>query len=448
MTNAVLSQQPAIAWVRTRFSLMMFLQYAIWGAWLPILWPYLANVRKFTPVEIGYAFSVGAIGAIVAPFVAGQLADRYFNTEKYLGISHILGGILVFQLASIESFSVFLIFSLIYSIVYSPTLSLTNSITLSHVDRDKDFGKVRLWGTVGWIVVGITIGQVLLYLHTPTIGTPEEIASAQYAGMAGAFRISGFLGVLMGIYCFTLPSTPPTKGKQKNATFEALSSVKSQPLIVLFLLAVPLSCLHQFYFVHTSGFVGAYQAAAGEDSFTKFVNQIFGVGGGGLMTIGQMSEVFVLALIPMLAIKFSRKTLLAAGVVAYGLRMFLFAFSSQIAATMGVSEAIVMIAGIALHGLCFGCFIFVSYMIVDEETSDDVRASAQSLYNTVIVGFGIIVGSLVAGRVAEWATFDGKMDYQRLFGFPMYVAVGCLIALLVFYDSKAGKRAALLGSKR
>ena len=251
----------------------------------------------------------------------------------------------------------------------------------------------------------------------------------------------------MGIYCFTLPATPPTKGKQKNATFEALSSVKYQPLIVLFLLAVPISCLHQFYFVHTSGFVGAYQAAAGEDSFTKFVNNIFGVGGGGLMTIGQMSEVIVLALIPMWALKFSRKTLLATGVVAYGLRMFLFAFSTKIASILGISEAMVLIAGIALHGFCFGCFIFVSYMIVDEETSDDVRASAQSLYNMVIVGFGIIVGSLVAGRVAEWATVDGKMEYQRLFGFPMYVALGCLIALLLFYDSKAGKRAALLKAR-
>ena len=447
MSNEVLSAQPMVAWVRTRFSVMMFLQYAIWGAWLPILWPYLFNVRKFTPVEIGYAFSVGAIGAIVAPFVAGQLADRYFNTEKYLGISHILGGILVFQLAVIESLSAFLIFSLIYSIVYSPTLSLTNSITLNHVDRDKDFGKVRLWGTVGWIVVGITMGQVLLYNHTPSTGTPQEIAAAQFEGMAGAFRLSGFLGILMGIYCFTLPATPPAKGKQKNATFEALSSVKYQPLLVLFLLAVPISCLHQFYFVHTSGFVGAFQTAAGEDSFTKFVNNIFGVGGGGLMTIGQMSEVVVLAMIPLWALKFSRKTLLATGVVAYGLRMFLFAFSTKIASILGISEAVVLIAGIALHGFCFGCFIFVSYMIVDEETSDDVRASAQSLYNMVIVGCGVIVGSLVAGRVAEWATVDGKMEYQRLFGVPMYVALGCLVALLLFYDSKAGKRAALLKAR-
>lgn len=421
----------------------MLLQYAIWGAWLPLLWPYLFNVRKFTPAEIGYAFAVGALGAIIAPFLAGQIADRYFNTEKFLGFSHILGGILVFQLASIESLGAFLIFSFVYSLVYSPTLSLTNSISLHHVDRDRDFGKVRLWGTVGWIVVGLAIGQWLLHVHTPATGTPAEIAAAQFVGMADAFRLSGVLGIVMGIYCFTLPATPPVKGTQKNATFEALGEVRAQPLIVLFLLAVPLSCIHQFYFVHAAGFLGAFQRTAGEDGFTKFVNSVVGVGGGGLMTIGQMSEILVLALIPMAAAVFSRKSLLAIGIAAYAVRMLLFANAPQIAAATGVSELAVLIPAIALHGLCFGCFIFVSFMIVDEETSSDVRASAQSLYNLVIIGVGIIVGSFIAGEVATWATVDGQMNYGRLFGVPMYGALGCLVALALFYNGRVGRRASL-----
>ncbi|MSR69802.1 MAG: MFS transporter [Phycisphaerales bacterium] len=432
-----------VAWVRTRLSVMMLLQYAIWGAWLPLLWPYLFNVRKFTPVEIGYAFAVGALGAIIAPFLAGQIADRYFNTEKVLGISHILGGILVFQLASIESLNAFLIFSFVYSLVYSPTLSLTNSISFHHIDRDRDFGKVRLWGTVGWIAVGLAIGQWLLHSHTPTTGTQSEIAMAQFVGMADAFRLSGILGIVMGVYCFTLPATPPVQGKRKNATFEALGEVRTQPLLVLFLLAVPLSCIHQFYFMHAASFLGAYQANAGEDGFTKFVNSVVGVGGGGLMTIGQMSEIVVLALIPVAAGLFSRKSLLAIGVAAYALRMLLFAVAPQIAASIGLSELAVLIPAIALHGLCFGCFIFVSFMIVDEETSNDVRASAQSLYNLVIIGIGIIVGSFVAGEVASWATVDGKMDYERLFGVPMYGALGCLVALALFYNGRVGKRATL-----
>jgi len=142
--------------VKGRLSVMMFLQYAIWGAWLPLLWSFLSNVREMSAEQIGHMFAVGAIGAIISPFVAGQIADRYFNTEKFLGISHILGGLLVWQLASIDSYSGFLIFSLLYSVIYSPTLSLTNSLAFHHLeDRDRDFGKVRIWGTVGWIAVGI-----------------------------------------------------------------------------------------------------------------------------------------------------------------------------------------------------------------------------------------------------------------------------------------------------
>ncbi len=423
---------------------MMLLQYAIWGAWLPLLYPYLKNVLKFAPVDIGYAFAVGAIGAIVAPFVAGQIADRYFNTEKFLGLSHIVGGILVFQLASITTLGGFLVFSVVYSIVYSPTLPLTNSLSFHHIDRDRDFGKVRAFGTVGWILVGIGMGQWLLHRHTPAGEAPEAQLAAQFVGMADAFKLSGILGILMGLYCFTLPSTPPSKGRKANATFEALGEIRSQPLIVLFLLAVPISCIHQFYFVQAAGFVGAAQATAGEDAFTKFVNSIFGVGGGGLMTIGQMSEVLVLALIPLVAVRWSRKSLLAVGVVAYALRMFLFAFAPKIAASLGLSEVAVLTAGVALHGFCFGCFIFVSFMVVDEETSGDVRASAQSLYNLVIIGFGIIVGSIVAGKVEEWATIDGKVDFARLFGVPMWGALACLVALILFYDAKAGRRAARL----
>ncbi len=419
----------------------MLLQYAIWGAWLPLLWSYLLNVRKFTASEIGSAFAVGALGAVIAPFIAGQIADRYFNTEKFLGVSHIIGGVLVFQLASIESLRAFLLFSFIYSLVYSPTLSLTNSISLHHVDRDRDFAKIRLWGTVGWIAVGLGIGQWLLHQHTPSTGTEAEIASSQFIGMADAFRLSGVLGVLMGLYCFTLPATPPTKGKSKNATIEALREVRMQPLLVLFLLAVPLSCIHQFYFVHAAGFLGAYQRAAGEDEFTRVVNSIFGVGGGGLMTIGQMSEIAVLALIPLAAVRWSRKSLLAIGVAAYGVRMLLFSHAPQIGAALGVSQLAVLIPAIALHGLCFGCFIFVSFMIVDEETTDDVRASAQSLFNLVIIGIGMIVGSLIAGQVSDWASSGGAMDYSKLFSVPMYASLACFVALALFYDGKAGVRA-------
>ena len=154
-------------------------------------------------------FAVGAVGALVAPFVAGQIADRWFATEKYLGISHIIGGVLVWNLATLEGYRSFLVFSLVYSLIYSPTLPLTNSLAFHHLpDRDRDFGKVRLWGTVGWIVVGIAIGQWLRLNHTPAGVSVEAVKAAQFAGMADAFRLSALLGIGMGVYCFFLPSTP------------------------------------------------------------------------------------------------------------------------------------------------------------------------------------------------------------------------------------------------
>jgi len=427
--------------LKVRLSLMMFLQYAIWGAWLPILYPFLSGHRGFKPEQIGTMFAVGAVGSIVAPFIAGQVADRYFSTEKFLGISHIVGGLLVWQLSEITTYSGFLWFSLAYSLIYSPTLSLTNSISFHHLpDRDKDFGKVRLWGTIGWIAVGIGIGQWLLHTYTPEGATGEALEKARFGGMADAFRLSAVLGIALGAYCFTLPHTPPDRTKKTNATFAAIGEVRRQPLLTLFLLAVPVSCIHQFYFVHTSGFLGQYQTKA--TGLVDSINSIFGVGGGGLMTIGQMSEILVLAAIPLVAKSLSRKSLLTIGLAAYAARMALFAYVGPISQATGIAEVPILMVGVALHGLCFGCFIFVSFLVIDENTTPDVRASAQTLFGLVIFGIGIIVGSQVAGWVANRATDEATkaVNYTTMFSYPMWAALACLVLFAMAYPS--GKKAA------
>jgi nucleoside transporter len=426
--------------LKTRLSAMMFLQFAIWGAWLPLLYPYLTKHLKFTEDQVGNIFAVGALGAIFAPFIAGQIADRFFSTEKFLGISHIAGAALVWQLSHLTTYNEFLWFSLAYSLVYSPTLSLTNSLAFHHLtDRDRDFGKVRLWGTIGWICVGIGVGQYLLYVHTPSDGTEEEIATAQLAGRAFAFKLSAVLGALMGVFCFTLPLTPPSREKKNNATAAAIGEVRRhRALTVLFLLLVPVSCIHQFYFVHTGGFLDAFQSKTATS-----INKVFGIGGGGLMTIGQMAEIGVLALMPFALKKFSRKTLLAAGLLAYALRMAIFAFGPGLAAQAGFSVIPLLMLGVALHGFCFGCFIFVSFVVVDELTTKDVRASAQSLFALVIFGIGIIIGSKVAAMWAAESKFtSGENDYVKLFAMPMWASFACLMALLLFYPSHARREEA------
>jgi nucleoside transporter len=418
----------------SRLSFMMFLQYAIWGAWLPLLWSFLHDYRDFSSGDIGWMFMAGGVGAIFGPFIAGQIADRWFNTEKFLGISHILGGILVWQLAWIESYWVFFGFSIVYSLIYSPTLALTNSLAFHHMpDRDRDFGFVRLWGTVGWIVVGVGIGQWLLHSYSLPEGASPDEQGVNYAkGMVDAFKLSAILGIGMGIYCFTLPSTPPQKGESSFAIGEAVSECSKMPLLLLFLIAVPVSMIHQFYFVYTADFVSGIQTAANSEGANKFasaINQVLGVGGGGLMTIGQMSEILVLGLMPFLTKIFNRKMLLCIGLLAYALRMAIFAYMPGL---------VPVLFGVALHGLCFGCFIFVAFMVVDEHTTKDVRATAQNLFNLVIVGIGIIVGSYFAtGVIGNWAMIDGEIDFVRLFTFPMWMAIGCLVIMLVAYPNRA-----------
>ncbi|GEM_PF-93900 len=541
------------AGVKWRLSVMMFLQYAIWGAWLPILWPFLAGTRGFSATEIGTMFAVGAVGALVAPFVAGQIADRWFATERFLGFSHLAGAVLIWRLAEIESYGGFLVFSLLYSLTYAPTLPLTNAISFHHLpDRDRDFGKVRLFGTLGWIVVGVLVGHWLALRWTPgpgeaagllfdrefaraegrarlleesrlvlrdksvltgkvlseeggrlrvrivgaegerTVEVPAgevrerrplyaalaaegkapllkealenlgrdagaeaartwrgrlleagafakealqgPVRARQNEGRADAFRLSALLGLLLGVFCFFLPHTPPSPGKERAAPLEALRELKRQPLATLFLLAVPVSCIHQFYFVHTANFLSGF------DLEKPWFTSVFGVGGGGLMTLGQCSEILVLGLLPLVAKRVSRRTLLAVGLLAYALRMALFAHVEEFAA-LGLPPGLVLPLGVALHGFCFGCFIFVSFMIVDEETPPDVRASAQSLYNLVIVGIGIIAGSMIAAWVQDWATLGSEINYAKLFAVPMWASLACLALLFLFYPRRSPNEA-------
>lgn len=429
------SEQPLI---KSRLSVMMFLQYAIWGAWLPLLFPFMVGYRGLPLDDVGKILAAGAAGAIFAPFISGELADRAFNTEKVLAVSHIVGAVLVWFLGSIEGFWPLVGLAFAYSIVYSPTLSLTNSLALHQLaDRDRDFGKVRLWGTIGWICAGIGIGQWLLYSHTPS-GAADVVLKAQQGGMADAFKLSAILGVVMGIYCLTLPPTPPAKGAKGGAALKAIGEILKQPLVVLFALAIPMSCVHQFYFVHTASFLGEYQVKA--MGTVNAINRVFGVGGGGLMTVGQMSEIVVLALVPLVAKFLSRKSLLAIGLAAYALRMAIFAFAPGILGSDSGLLLPTLIAGVALHGLCFGCFIFVAFLIIDENTTPDVRASAQSLFGLVVFGIGIIVGSIVAGWVGGQATVSAGpppvFDYKLMFSYPMWGSLACLVILILAYKNK------------
>lgn len=425
MSTTEAAQPPIHKNLVSRLSVMMLLQYAIWGAWLPLFYRFLTEHHGIPGEKAGILFAYGAIGALLAPFIAGQIADRYFNTEKFLGISHLLGAFLVWKLSSLETYNELAIFSFLYGLIYAPTIPLTNSLALHHLpDRDKDFGKVRLWGTIGWIVVGISIGQWLLYQHTPTDLTEPEVQKAQVAGIADAFRMSAILGAVLGIFCFTLPKTPPQPGTFKFAPAEALLAIRKRSLAVLFLIAFPISCVHQFYFIHTAGYLSSLNLQS------PFFDRIFGVGGAGLMTIGQMAEIFVLALLPIVSRKISRKGLLLTGLAAYVIRFAVFAY---------LPTSFAVLPALALHGFCFGYFFFVAYLIIDEETPTNVRASTQGLFNLTIFGVGIIAGNMFAGWIGGLAASEqqaGSLDYQYLFSIPMFIAIACFVVLFLCYPGK------------
>jgi nucleoside transporter len=418
--------------IRVKLSIMMFLQYAIWGAWLPLFFDFLTGYRKLAPEQAAMLFTVGATGALIAPFVAGQIADRWFNTEKFLAISHLVGAVLVWQLAVVSSYGGLLVLSLLYAIVYAPTLALTNSLAFHHlVDRDREFGKIRLWGTIGWIVVGIAIGQWLYYMRS-TGSTPAEIDFSRVAGKADSLKLSAILGIVMGLFCLILPKTPPRRDKQNFAAAEAIAEVmRSRALLVLFLVSFVIACVHQFYFVLTSGFLRETVEKSGAGAVATGINRIFGVGGGGLMTIGQISELVVLAIMPFIIKSIPRKVVLLVGVLAYTLRFAIFAY---------LPYPWAVIPGLALHGLCFGCFFFLAFIIVDELTTKDIRASAQSLFGLIVFGLGVVGGNYMSGKIGAMSKTATGLNYTVMFSIPMWISLGCLIFLALFYPSRAVRR--------
>jgi len=412
--------------IKVRLAVMMFLQYAIWGAWLPLLFFYVTSHLQWTPGDFGTIAALGACGAILGPFISGQIADRYFATERFLAVSHAIGGLLVWSLASIgpQNYTAFCVLSFFYGLVYAPTIPLTNSICFHNLkNTEREFGAVRVWGTIGWIVVGIAMGHWLL--HVTTGLAADQVLPVRHAAMADSFKLSAILGWVLAVFCLLLPHTPPRRSAKRTfAPLAAISELRKRSMWVLFLVAFPISVVHQFYFVHTAPFLEVTVNAN-----TEWLVPLFGAGGVGLMTIGQIGEIVVLACMPFILRRWSKKNILLLGLLAYITRFAIFAF---------VPHSAAIVPALALHGLCFGCFFFVAFIIVDEESGSDVRASAQGLFNFIVVGVGIIAGNLFAGQIGDSAVKpEGGFDYVFLFAVPLAITVASAIALLLLYPAKA-----------
>lgn len=388
--------------VRLRLWLMMFLQYFVWGAWWVTLVTYLGKTRHFSDPQIGLIYGTAAIAGMLSPFFVGMVADRFFATQQILAVLHLAGAALLYYASTVESFSVLYIVLLMYYLCYMPTLALSNSITFHQLrDPEREFPGIRVLGTIGWIAAGLLIGSLKIEAQS----TPMQIAAA--------------VGVLLGVVCLALPHTPPKK--QAGASLasvlglDALKLMRSVPFAVFvvgsFLICIPL----QFYYAFTNG----------------FLNEIGVENAAGKMTLGQMSEIVFMLVMPVFFARLGVKYMLLVGMLAWAVRYVLFAFGDP------GSGVWMLYLGILLHGICYDFFFVTGQIYVDKQAGPAMRGAAQGFIAFVTLGVGGFIGTALAGRVVgAYELGKNQHDWQTIWLIPAALAGAVLIGFALAFNQR------------
>ncbi len=393
--------------VKTRLSIMMFLEYVIWGSWLPLMSLYLSETLHFTGVQIGWVFGTQAIAAIVGMFVGGQLADRYFATERFLAGSHLIGGIAMFALSVQTQFWPFFVGMLVYMLVYIPTLSLTNSISFHHLkDAQEEFGQVRMFGTIGWIAASWPFVFILAGK------TGVELQTAR----AAIFTVAGVASLALAGFSLLLPKTPPAGGATKNAPFEGLRLLATPAVAVLFVVTFIDTIVHQCYFFWTGPFLSHIGLP------DKWIMPA--------MSIGQIAEISTMAALGYFLKRLGWRTTMIIGILGHVLRFFIYSIGDPVWLIIGSN---------IVHGFCYAFFFASVYIFVDEYFPKDARASAQSLFNLLIVGVGPFVGNMLWGWLGDTYKVGELVDFQKVF--LVASGLGLAAAVLLFIGFHPSKKA-------
>ncbi|MEZ5038866.1 MAG: nucleoside permease [Saprospiraceae bacterium] len=392
---------------RIQLSIMMFLQFFIWGCWYVTMGTYFGTLG-FQGSDVGNAYSTISLGAIFAPLFVGMIADRFFNAEKVLGALHLIGAGLLYWISTITSPSGVYWGLLLYSLCYMPTLAIANAVAFNQMDSpEKEFPSIRVLGTIAWIIAGLTIG----FMKIEPTATPFLIASG--------------MSVVMGVYSFFLPATPP-KGKGKKASigqllgFDALRLMKDRSFAVLIIGSLLVSIPLSFYYNFTN----------------PYFNEVGMVNAAGKMTMGQMSEILFLLLMPFFFRKLGVKKMILFGIFCWLTRYLLFAY--------GNNEGLVFMfyIGIILHGLCYDFFFVTGQIYVDNEAPEEVRSSAQGLIALVTYGLGMYIGSVYSGYVVESQQIMSDAGeiighhWWNIWMVPAALAGGVLILFAIFFKEK------------
>lgn len=390
---------------RLQLSAMMFLNFFIWGGWYVTMGTYLKSIPGISDIQVGIAYGTQSLGAIVAPFIIGLIADRFFAAQKILGVLHILGAALMYYISTVNNFSSFYPALLIYMILFMPTLALVNAVSFKQISNaEKEFANIRVWGTIGWIVAGLIIGW---------------LAWEQSASLVNTFKLTAIVSLVLGIFSFTLPNTPPARtGKttfRDIIGLDALALLKDRNFFIFFLSSILICIPLAFYYQETN----------------IFLNELQVKGAAGKMALGQMSEMIFLFLMPLFFVRLGVKKMILIGMIAWSIRYLLFAYGD---ASSGIW---MLYLGIILHGICYDFFFVTGQIYTNQRAGDKFRSSAQGMITLATYGIGMLIGFWIAGIIANNYAVDGGHLWKNIWIIPAAIALGVFILFgLLFKDKK------------